>query len=226
MIRMNTIKKVYCMGDVRQTVLNELNLNIKEGEMVAIMGTSGSGKTTLLNIIGLLDEVTEGEYYLNGCDMTKYSDKEKAEIRNREIGFVFQNFHLIRELTALENVKISMDINNLYAKKKVSQKEMYERCKEMLVKVGLENELAKKPSQLSGGQKQRVAIARALINRPKVILSDEPTGALDMKTTNEIMELFRNLNSEGHTILVVTHDVAVAGKCERKIKIEDGVILE
>lgn len=209
------------MGSVRQAVLDGVNLTIKEGEMAALMGTSGSGKTTLLNIIGLLDQAEEGEYFLNDRDVAKSSAKEKAQIRSHEIGFVFQNFHLIPELSAFENVKMAMDIYNLHTKKKISKRERADRCREMLEKVGLKNELRKKPSQLSGGQKQRVAIARALVNRPRIILADEPTGALDQGTSGEIMELLRELNQEGHTILIVTHDEEVAGKCGRIINMQD-----
>lgn len=226
MIKLSSVKKIYNTGSISQTVLRGVDFEVKKGEMLALMGTSGSGKTTLLNIIGLLDDMTEGEYYLDGCDISKSSEKEKSRIRNNEIGFVFQNFHLIPELSALENVKMSTDIYNLYTKNKISQKEMYVRCSELLTKVGLKNELKKKPSQLSGGQKQRVAIARALVNRPKIILADEPTGALDQKTSDEIMELFCELNKEGHTILIVTHDADVAKKCVRKIKINDGDLLQ
>lgn len=221
MIRMNEIKKTYHMGSVQQVVLDGVDVTIREGEMTALMGASGSGKTTLLNIIGLLDEADEGEYVLNGRDVIKSSGKEKAQIRSHEIGFVFQNFHLIPELTAYENVKMAMDIYNLYAAKKISKKEKAGRCREMLGKVGLEKEEGKKPSQLSGGQKQRVAIARALVNRPRIILADEPTGALDQVTSGEIMELLSHLNQEGHTILIVTHDEEVAGRCERIIKMQD-----
>lgn len=221
MIRMNEIKKTYHMGSVQQVVLDGVDVTIREGEMTALMGASSSGKTTLLNIIGLLDEADEGEYVLNGRDVIKSSGKEKAQIRSHEIGFVFQNFHLIPELTAYENVKMAMDIYNLYAAKKISKKEKADRCREMLGKVGLEKEEGKKPSQLSGGQKQRVAIARALVNRPRIILADEPTGALDQVTSGEIMELLSHLNQEGHTILIVTHDEEVAGRCGRIIKMQD-----
>lgn len=221
MIRMNEIKKTYHMGSVRQVVLDGVGVTIGEGEMTALMGASGSGKTTLLNIMGLLDEADEGNYYLNNRDVTKSNGKEKAQIRSHEIGFVFQNFHLIPELTAFENVKLAMDIYDLYTKKRISKKEKADRCREMLGKVGLEKEKDKKPSQLSGGQKQRVAIARALVNRPRIILADEPTGALDQTTSGEIMELLDNLNQEGHTILIVTHDVEVAERCGRIIKMQD-----
>lgn len=221
MIRMNEIKKTYHMGSVQQAVLDGVDVTIKEGEMTALMGASGSGKTTLLNIMGLLDEADEGEYFLNNRDVTKSNAKEKAQIRSHEIGFVFQNFHLIPELTAFENVRMAMDIYSLYTKKKMPKKEKTDRCREMLGKVGLEKEETKKPAQLSGGQKQRVAIARALVNRPRIILADEPTGALDQTTSGEIMELLSDLNKEGHTILIVTHDEEVAGKCGRIIKMQN-----
>lgn len=225
MIKMSSVTKVYQTGDVCQRVLDGVGLEIRKGEMVALMGASGSGKTTLLNIIGLLDEVTEGEYYMNGCDMRECGEKEKARIRNQEMGFVFQNFHLIPELTAVENVKLSMDIFNLFEGRRMTQREMYARSSELLASVGLERELKKKPSQLSGGQKQRVAIARALVNRPDIILADEPTGALDHRTSDEIMGLLGRLNEEGHTVLIVTHDEKVAGACGRTVYLEDGVVV-
>lgn len=225
MIKMSSVTKVYQTGDVCQCVLDGVDLEIRKGEMVALMGASGSGKTTLLNIIGLLDEVTKGEYYMNGCDMRKCSEKEKARIRNQEMGFVFQNFHLIPELTAVENVKLSMDIFNLFEGRRMTQREMYARSSELLARVGLERELKKKPSQLSGGQKQRVAIARALVNRPDIILADEPTGALDHRTSDEIMGLLGRLNEEGHTVLIVTHDEKVAEACGRTVYLEDGVVV-
>ena len=160
---------------------------------------------------------------MNGCDMWECGEKEKARIRNQEMGFVFQNFHLISELTAVENVKLSMDIFNLFEGRRIAQREMYARSSELLARVGLERELKKKPPQLSGGQKQRVAIARALVNRPDIILTDEPTGALDQRTSDEIMGLLGRLNEEGHTVLIVTHDEKVAGASSRTVYLEDGV---
>lgn len=222
MLQVKDMNKSYSYGDQQQSILQNVNLSIEKGEMVAIMGTSGAGKSTLLHILGLLDTPDNGSYFLNGIRIRNEKEKKKAQLRNQYLGFVFQDFHLIKELTAIENVQLALQISNIYNKKKISRKRRVEKSSEILKKVGLENCLDKKPSQLSGGQKQRVAIARALVNEPNVILADEPTGALDSYTSKEIIELFCELNREGHTIVIVTHDKEVAAQCGRIVKIVDG----
>lgn len=223
-IKLDGITKCFEL-DERRNVLKGITLCIDSGEMVAIMGPSGSGKSTLLNILGLLDRPSVGNYYLNNKDTELLKDKERAFTRNKNIGFIFQNFNLINELTALENVKINIQFYNLYNKKKISQKEAIQRSKEALISVGLEQHINKRPLQLSGGQQQRVAIARAIVNNPAFILADEPTGALDSNTTEEIMEVLRGLNQLGHTIIMVTHNIEVAKQCNRIINIKDGQIV-
>lgn len=219
LVRLENIKKVYYQYGIKTEVLKGISLSIKKGEFVSIMGVSGSGKTTLMNIIGCLDTPTEGKYYLEGKDVSKLSDDELSEIRNRYIGFVFQNFYLIPYLTALENVVVP----TIYSTKPIKNPE--EKAIKLLEKVGLKGKEKNKPNQLSGGQQQRVAIARSLINNPELILADEPTGALDSKTAKEIMEIFKSLHREGKTIIIVTHDPKIAEQTERIIKIEDGRII-
>lgn len=223
-IELNGINKYFKVGE-RKNVLKDISLHIKNGEMIAIMGPSGSGKSTLLNILGLLDRPTSGTYYLEDKDTNLLKDKERAFTRNKNIGFVFQNFNLINELSALENVKINLQFYNLYSKKKVDHKEALHRSKEALISVGLEEHINKRPLQLSGGQQQRVAIARAIVNNPAFILADEPTGALDSSTTEEIMQVFKRLNQQGNTIIIVTHNTEVANQCNRIIEIKDGEIV-
>jgi len=218
-IRLENIKKEYVNFGVRTLVLKGINLVIYEGEFVSIMGPSGSGKTTLMNIIGCLDTPTEGKYYLEGKDVSNLSDNELSEIRNEYIGFVFQQFYLIQYLNVLENVLVPIT----YSKKKIENPK--ERAKMLLERVGLGDKLKFRPSQLSGGQQQRVAIARALINKPHLILADEPTGALDSKTAQDIMNIFKELNKEGKTIIIITHDINVARQTNRIIKIKDGKIV-
>ena len=219
-IKLENIKKVYEHYGIKTEVLKGINLSIKKGEFVAIVGVSGSGKTTLMNIIGCLDTPTEGKYFLAGMDVSTLDDDKLSEIRNQYIGFVFQNFYLIPYLTALENVIVP----TIYSKNPPDRPE--EKAKELLKKVSLEDKINYKPNQLSGGQQQRVAIARALINNPAIILADEPTGALDSKTAQEIMSIFKSLHREGKTIVIVTHDPNIAKQAQRIIRIQDGVILE
>ncbi len=220
MIRMKGITQTFHLEEIDLPVLKQIDLSINEGEYVAIMGTSGSGKSTLMNIIGCLDRPTSGEYFLDGRDLTTLDDDELADIRNQYIGFVFQQFNLLPRLTALENVMLPM----IYAD--VPRSERLTAATESLTKVGLSDRLKSRPSQLSGGQQQRVAIARALVNHPSLVLADEPTGALDSKTSYEIMALLTELNQQGTTIVVVTHDAAVAAQTKRTIEMVDGVIVE
>ncbi len=201
------------------TALKDISLKIEDGEMLAIIGKSGAGKSTLLHIIGCIDTFEKGEYSIDDTDVHKLSDKKLAEIRNEKVGIVMQDFALVEEYTVIENVKIPL----YFSKKKKGNANTL--ALEALEKVGIK-ELAKKPvNKLSGGQKQRVAIARAIVNDPSFILADEPTGALDTKTSAEIMELFRKLNDDGKTVIIITHDPGVAEKCKRKIEISDGEIL-
>lgn len=218
LISLKHIKKIYGSGDSTVSALNDVSLNIEKGAMIAVMGTSGSGKSTLLNIIGCLDRCTSGEYILNGKNIYNYSSKELANLRNKMFGFIVQYFALIDDYSVYENVVIPLE----YAK--VSRKEKKERVKNLLMKLGVEDKIDKLPSQLSGGQNQRVAIARALINEPEIILADEPTGALDRKTSAEIMSILKKLNEEGKTVIVITHDEEIAKKCKQIIRIEDGKI--
>ena len=200
-------------------VLKGINLSIEEGEYVAIMGASGSGKSTLMNIIGCLDRPTSGLYTLEGRDLTSFDDDELAYIRNQRIGCVFQQFNLLARATALENVMLPM----IYAG--VPKSKRQKRAKEALVRVGLADRISNRPSQLSGGQQQRVAIARALVNRPALVLADEPTGALDTKTSYEVMDLLTELNNQGITVILVTHEPDVAEKAKRIIRVQDGLIV-
>ncbi|MFJ7728775.1 ABC transporter ATP-binding protein [Neobacillus sp. NPDC097160] len=218
MIQLDSITKSFLLGKESVHVLNGISLEIVQGEFVAIMGPSGSGKSTLMNIIGCLDKPSEGEYYLGGENVSHYNDKELARVRNQSIGFVFQQFHLLPRLSALKNVELPM----IYAG--ISKKERQARAEEALVKVGLSDRMDHLPNALSGGQKQRVAIARSIVNRPKLILADEPTGALDTKTSKDIMEQFRELNMEGVTVIVVTHESEVAEYANRTIMVRDGMI--
>jgi putative ABC transport system ATP-binding protein len=218
MIRLESVTKAFVLGRENVKVLNDISLSIEEGEFAAIMGPSGSGKSTLMNIIGCLDKPTTGTYFIEGENVSNYSDKELAHVRNKAIGFVFQQFHLLPRLTALKNVELPM----IYAG--ISKQERRMRAEEALRKVGLEDRMDHLPNALSGGQKQRVAIARAIVNKPKLILADEPTGALDSKTSMDIMEQFRELNKEGVTIIVVTHEPEVAEYANRTIMVRDGMI--
>ena len=220
MITMEGITKTYHLKDLDVPVLKEIDLSIDDGEYVAIMGASGSGKSTLMNIIGCLDRPTTGRYLFDGEDLTTLDDDGLADIRNQDIGFVFQQFNLLSRLTALENVMLPM----IYAD--VSRSHRLKSATAALQQIGLGDRLTNRPSQLSGGQQQRVAIARALVNHPALVLADEPTGALDSKTSNDIMNLLTELNQRGTTIVVVTHDTTVAEQTKRVIHMEDGVIVE
>jgi putative ABC transport system ATP-binding protein len=220
MISIEGLTKTYHLGEMDVPVLKEIDLTIADGEYVAIMGASGSGKSTLMNIIGCLDRPTSGIYTLDGRDLTTMDDDELADIRNQYIGFVFQQFNLLPKLTALENVMLPM----IYAE--ISRSKRVKSATEALEKIGLGDRLTNRPSQLSGGQQQRVAIARALVNHPALVLADEPTGALDSKTSHEIMNLLTELNQQGTTIALVTHDASVAAQTKRIINMQDGVIVE
>lgn len=221
MIELEAITKTFTNGPEKVDVLKNIHLTIEEGELIAIMGPSGSGKSTLMNIIGFLDRPSSGRYFLNGKEMKNMTDQELARIRNRTIGFVFQQFHLLPRLTALKNVELPL----IYAG--VKKRERLERAKEALEKVGLAERIDYLPNKLSGGQKQRVAIARAIVNHPQIILADEPTGALDSKTSAQIMELFTKLNrEEGTTIVVVTHERGVAAYADRIVYVKDGKITQ
>ena len=218
-IRLEDIFKIYGDGETQVKALNNVNLTIEEGEYCSIMGPSGSGKSTAMNIIGCLDRPTSGNYYLDNVDVAQMDDTQLAHIRNRKLGFVFQQFHLLQQLTALENVMLPM----LYAS--VPTAERKDRAIEALKRVGLEPRLNNKPNQLSGGQQQRVAIARAIVNRPVVLLADEPTGALDSKTTQEVLDIFTELNSTGITVVMVTHEPEVASQTQRIVWFRDGEVV-
>jgi putative ABC transport system ATP-binding protein len=220
MISLKDITKTYHLESLDVPVLKRVNLSIEEGEYVAIMGASGSGKSTLMNVIGCLDRPSSGQYFLAGQDLTKLDDDELADIRNQYIGFVFQQFNLLPKLTSLANVMLPM----IYAD--VDKSQRVEQATSALVQVGLSDRIQNRPNQLSGGQQQRVAIARALVNHPALVLADEPTGALDSTTSEEIMNLLTELNQQGTTIAIVTHDANVAARTKRIIRMVDGVIIE
>ncbi len=219
MVSIKKLHKSYKMGDSSLHVLKGIDLNIKEGEMVAIMGSSGSGKSTLLNIIGILDEHDKGDYTLDGVEIKNLDEKKAAQYRNKFLGFVFQSFNLITFKNALENVALPLYYQGL------SRKDRQEKALFYLDKVGLKNWATHLPNELSGGQKQRVAIARALASQPKVLLADEPTGALDSTTSAEIMQFLQQLNDEGRTLLIVTHETDIANMCKRIVKLKDGIIM-
>ena len=220
MLKIDKLHKSYKMGDSSLHVLKGINLNVNKGEMVAIMGSSGSGKSTLLNIIGIHDELDSGEYTLDGIEIKDLTEKKAAQYRNKFLGFVFQSFNLINFKNALENVALPLYYQGL------KRKERQEKAMFHLEKVGLADWAKHLPNELSGGQKQRVAIARALAAEPKLLLADEPTGALDSATSHEIMQFLQQLNDEGKTILIVTHEEDISLMCKRIVRLKDGVILE
>ncbi|HEL9599300.1 TPA: ABC transporter ATP-binding protein [Streptococcus suis] len=220
LIRLTNINKSYKNGDQELRVLKDIDLEVEEGEFLAIMGPSGSGKSTLMNIIGLLDRSTTGNYWLEGEEVSQLSEKKLASVRNDQIGFVFQQFFLLSKLNALQNVELPL----IYAGVPANQRKKL--AKRYLEKVELAERMTHLPSELSGGQKQRVAIARALVNTPAIILADEPTGALDTKTGEQIMQLLTELNNEGKTIIMVTHEPEIAAYAKRKIVLRDGIITE
>ena len=220
MLKINNLHKSYKMGDSSLHVLKGINLHVDKGEMVAIMGSSGSGKSTLLNIIGILDELDSGEYTLDGIEIKDLTEKKAAQYRNKFLGFVFQSFNLINFKNALENVALPLYYQGL------KRKERQEKAMFHLNKVGLADWSTHLPNELSGGQKQRVAIARALAAEPKLLLADEPTGALDSATSHEIMQFLQQLNDEGKTILIVTHEEDISLMCKRIVRLKDGIIME
>lgn len=220
MIELKNINKYYITGDEKLHALKDINLKVEDGDFLAIMGPSGSGKSTLIKILGLIDKKYTGVYEFNGQDINTLKDNVLSKFRNKEIGFVFQNFNLIKRLTVRENVELPM----LYAGKNI--KDTKEVVTELLKKVGIENKDKQLPSNLSGGQQQRVSIARSLVNNPSLIIADEPTGALDSKTSKEIMDIFNELNKEGITIIVITHDINVANRAKKVMHIFDGELRE
>lgn len=219
-LKLDHIYKDYIQGKMTVPVLKDVCLHVDRGEYVAIMGPSGSGKSTLMNIVGCLDRPTSGHYELAGQDILALNDRELADVRLHKIGFVFQNFQLLPRMTALDNVALPL----IYAG--VRKKVRRERAREALIRVGLEERVSFNPTQLSGGQKQRVAIARAMVNKPDILLADEPTGALDSKSSRQVMELFQKLNDEGVTVIMITHDSNIAGYAKRVVTIFDGELEE
>jgi len=218
LIELKEIAKIYQMGSLEVKALQSISLEINENEYVALMGPSGSGKSTLMNIIGCLDTPTKGEYILNNTDVSRLEDNQLAEIRNKEIGFVFQTFNLLARYSALENVALPL----IYAGMGKEEREV--RAREVLKQVGLEDRMTHKPNELSGGQRQRVAVARAMVNKPSIILADEPTGNLDSKTSIEIMELFSEIHRLGNTIILVTHEEDIAEHAHRIVRLIDGLV--
>lgn len=219
-ISLQGITKSFGSDDLVFKVLHGISFTIYKGDFVAIIGPSGSGKSTLLNIVGLLDVATDGQYFLDGKDVTKLTEDEQAYVRNREIGFVFQSFNLLKRSTVLDNVILPA----VYAG--IDQKVREERAKDLLTQVGLGEHIYKLPNQLSGGQQQRVAIARALMNKPSIILADEPTGNLDTQSGKDVMGIIKDLNAQGNTIVMITHDQNIAKQAKRTIAIQDGVVNE
>ncbi|WP_194190762.1 ABC transporter ATP-binding protein [Clostridium chrysemydis] len=219
-IKIENVNKTYHMGDETLHVLNDITLTVQKGDFISIVGPSGSGKSTFMNFIGCLDKVDSGTYILDGFDVLTLSDNKLSEIRNKKIGFIFQQFNLLPKLSALENVELPLIYSG------ISSKERLTRARNALEKVGLKEREKHLPTQLSGGQQQRVAIARAICTNPEILLCDEPTGALDTKTSKDIMNLIKSLNEEGRTVVMITHDMEVAKKAKRIIRIKDGVLYE
>lgn len=219
-LKLNNITKIFGKNDSKITALKNISLEIKEGELVSITGTSGSGKSTLLNILGLIDKSTEGTYIINGQDVSKLSDKDMAKKRNKDFGFIIQHFALIDGISVEKNIELPL----LYGKVEKSKRK--ERVEELLEKLSIKDKRKKMPTELSGGQCQRVAIARALANRPKIILADEPTGALDSENGKSIMKILKDLNKDGATVIIVTHDKNIAKECNREIVMKDGRIID
>ena len=217
-INLKDIVKIYGKDEAKTEALKSVNLSIEKGEMVAIIGPSGSGKSTLLNIVGCIDGATSGEYILDEVNVSDLDSLELSKVRNKKIGFIFQNFNLLYDYNLIDNVGLPLSYSD-------NKKNIKTRAIEMLEKVDLKDHIDKTPDKLSGGQKQRVAIARALVNQPEIILADEPTGALDKKTGEKILELLQDINKQGKTVIIITHDNNVAQKCKRIIKIEDGLIV-
>lgn len=220
MIQFKDVSKIYRMGENSLRALDHANMHIREGEFVSIIGPSGSGKSTLMNIVGCLDLADEGEYFLDGQEIRTYKEDQLARIRNEKIGFVFQNFNLIGKMTAWDNIELPL----IYQRLPRAQRK--ERVEEALRWVGLYDRRTHRPTELSGGQQQRVAIARAISTRPSLFLADEPTGNLDSRTGEEIMDIFRELHEEGNTIVLITHDPSIADKAQRQIRIRDGKVQE
>ncbi len=218
LLQLEGIRRVYRTGNELVEALKSIDLEIEKGEYVALMGPSGSGKSTLMNVLGCLDTPSSGTYLLNKKKVSEMSDNELAEIRNKEIGFVFQSFNLMPRLTAQENVALTL----VYAG--VSKEDRLKRAAEVLKQVGLEDRMLHKPNELSGGQRQRVAVARSLVNNPSIILADEPTGNLDTKTSEEIMELFEAIHEQGNTVILVTHEEDIAQRAKRIIRLRDGMV--
>ncbi|MDO4301844.1 MAG: ABC transporter ATP-binding protein [Clostridia bacterium] len=219
MIKANGIRKIYKNGKIEVEALKGVDLLVEKGEFVSIMGASGSGKSTMMNILGCLDTMTSGKYFLDGEDISKTSGNKLAYIRNKKIGFVFQSFNLLPKLTAIQNVELPMIYGG------VKPKERHEKALEAMKKVGLAERINHKPNEMSGGQRQRVAIARSLVNDPAIILADEPTGNLDSKSSVEIIEIFQKLNFDGATIVMVTHEPDIAAYTKRIVKFTDGIII-
>lgn len=218
-IELNKITKNYVTGDIITHVLKGISITIKEGDFIAITGRSGSGKSTLMNILGLLDTPTSGKYILNGSPITKFNEDDLSKLRSKTIGFVFQSFNLLARSTTLENVVLPA----IYAG--ISAKDREKRAKEILVSLGMEERIHNRPNQLSGGQQQRVAIARALMNNPELILADEPTGNLDTKSGHDVMEILKDLNKKGKTIVLITHEIDIASQAKKIIQLVDGKVV-
>ena len=218
-IMVNNVNKTYHNGSLELQVLKNISFSVKKGEFLAIMGSSGSGKSTMMNILGCLDHEYDGEYFLDGIDISKSSEDELSEIRNKKIGFIFQSFNLLPRLTALENVELPLVYSS------VPKADRHQKALELLELVGLKDRVHHRPNELSGGQRQRVAIARALVNNPSIILADEPTGNLDSKSEEEIIEILQKLNKMGKTIVIVTHEPNIGEIAQRKIVFKDGEII-